>query len=825
MSKSSRHRRVRTPLRVKPIVLVTSSILAASAASAAEPGAPAAGSGALEEVIVTAQKTAQNLQDVPISVTAFDNKALEQLQVTSFDGYAKFLPSVSVQSYGPGQAQVYFRGVTNGSDGLHVGSQPLVGIYVDEMPVTTIANNLDIHIYDIERVEALAGPQGTLFGSSSMAGVLRIITNKPDPTHFSAGYDVTANTFTDGAPGGKIEGFVNVPLGDHAAVRLVAFTEHDGGYINNVPSVRSFPTWSGATGETINNDAIAKRHFNSVQTNGGRAALKVDFADNWTVTPSVLTQSQNANNQFAFAPALGDLNVAQYYADKNTDNWYLATLAVQGKISDFDLVYSGGYLQRNIHSLSDYSDYSYYYDAYYHNAYPSAPTYFGDNFRDNNGNLINPAQYVLSTDNFTKQSHELRISTPKSWKVHGVLGLFMQRQYNYTRNEYRVDGLADAYSITNLPGVLYLNSQRRTDRDKAVFTDWTWDVTDKLALTGGIREFAFDNTVYGFFGYNGQPTYDGYTHSSGEQLCFPGTALSGPGIWPCANINNRATKTGTTHRLNVTYKLDPDRMVYATWSTGFRPGGVNRVITRPPYQPDYITNVEAGWKTEWFDRSVRFNGAFFTELWKDMQYAITGQNGITEYTNAGRARIKGVEAELTWKAFDGFTLTLAGTTLDARLVDNACNYASPSLTCTEPLIVYNPDGTIQSQKANSVLAPPGTRLPVSAQNKGDIIARYEWTGNETQYHVQLAVTAQSSVIPALTVTDAQEIGDQPGYANLDLAAGFKHGSWQAELFINNALDNRGQAIRYTECAPATCSLVYVLPIAPRLVGLTVGQKF
>ena len=816
MTKSARRDRALEPLRLKPLFLATSSVLAASAAALADPSAPPAPSGQLEEVIVTAQKTAENLQTVPISVTAFDNKTLEQLQVTSFDGYAKYLPSVSVQSYGPGQAQIYFRGVTNGSDGLHVGSQPLVGVYLDEMPVTTIANNLDVHIYDIERVEGLAGPQGTLFGSSSMAGVLRIITNKPDPTHFSAGYDVTANDFTDGGPGGKVEGFVNVPLGDRAAVRLVGFSEHDGGYINNVPSVRSFPTWTGATGETMNNDAVAKRHFNSVNTSGGRAELKIDFADSWTVMPTVLTQSQTANNQFAYAPALGDLNVAQYFANKNDDNWYLATLTVQGKVSDFDVIYTGGYLQRNIHSVSDYSDYSYYYDAYYHNAYPSAPTYFGDNFRDNNGNLINPAQYVLSTNNYTKQSHELRIATPKTWPVHGVLGMFLQRQYNYTRDEYHVDGLADAYSITNLPGVLYLNSQRRTDRDRAVFTDWTWDVTDKLALTGGIREFGFDNTVYGFFGYNGQPTYDQYVHSSGEQLCFPGSAINTPGaIWPCADINSRATKTGTTHRVNVTYKLDPDRMVYATWSTGFRPGGVNRVVTRPPFQPDYLTNVEAGWKTEWFDRTVRFNGAFFTELWKDMQYAITGENGITEYTNAGRSRIKGVEAEVTWRVFDGFTLTLAGTTLDAHLLDNACNYPSPTLSCTETF----------NGKANSVLAPTGTRLPVAPQNKGDIIARYEWKGGDTDYHTQLAVTAQSNVVPALTVTDAQEIGDQPGYANLDFAAGFKHNSWQVELFVNNVLDNRGQAVRYTECAPATCSLVYVLPISPRLVGITVGQKF
>ena len=806
MSKPSRRRRVQTPLRIKPLVFVSSSILAASAAGAQT--TPSTPTGALEEVIVTAQKTAENLQTVPISIQAFDTKQLEQLQVTSFDGFAKYLPSVSVQNFGPGQAQVYFRGVTNGSDGLKVGSQPLVGWYVDEMPVTTIANNLDVHIYDVERVEALAGPQGTLFGSSSMAGVLRIITNKPDPTHFAAGYDLTANTYSPGAPGGKIEGFVNIPLGDHAAVRLVAFTEHDGGYINNVLGPpEPYPT----SGIPRTNAGLTKKNFNDIQTSGGRAALKIDFADNWTVTPSVLVQDQTSEGLFAFEPAFGDLNVAQYSPDKHTDNWYLATLTVQGKISDFDMLYAGCYLKRNIHDRSDYSDYSYYYDTYYNNAFPSTPTYFGDNFRDNNCNLISPAQYILSTDNFTKQSHELRLSTPHDWKVHGVVGLFLQRQYNYTRNEYWVNGLADIYSISNLPGVLYLNSQRRTDRDRAIFTDWTWDMTDKLALTGGIREFGFDNTVYGFFGYNGQPTYDGYTHHSGEQLCFPGTTLNYVGaIWPCANIDNRATKRGTTHRLNLTYKIDPDHMLYATWSTGFRPGGVNRVIDRPPYHPDFLTNVEAGWKTEWFDRRLRFNGAFFTELWKDMQYALIGLNGITEYTNAGRARINGVEAEIQWRVTDGLLLTAAGTRINTKLLDNACNMYDPTYQCLPP---------------NSILAPTGTRLPVAAKAKGDLIARYEWHSGETEYHVQGAMTAQSNVVPLLTVADAQTTGNQPGYDSVDFAAGFKHGSWQAELFVNNAFDTRGQSTRYTQCAPATCTLVYAVPIAPRLIGVTVGQKF
>jgi iron complex outermembrane receptor protein len=804
LSKPSRRRRASAPLCVKPLVLVTSTILAASAA-AAEPNAPAAPAGALEEVIVTAQKHAENLQTVPISIQALDTKHLEELQITSFDSYAKYLPSLSFQSFGPGQSQLYVRGVTNGGDGLHVGSQPLVGVYVDEMPVTTIANNLDVHIYDIARIEALSGPQGTLFGSSSMAGVLRIITNKPSTTGFEAGYDVTADTYTVGAPGGKIEGFVNIPLSDHAAIRLVAFTEHDGGYINNVLGPpETYPT----SGVPRTNAGMTKKNFNDVQTSGGRAALKIDFAEHWTITPSVLLQNQDARGTFAYTPALGDLNVAQYFPNRNTDNWYQATLTVEGKISDFDVLYSGGYLKRNVHTIADYSDYSYFYDV----AYAATPSYFGNNFRDNGGNLISPAQYTLSTNNYSKQSHELRLSTPRDWRVNGVIGLFLQRQSNYARDEYRVDGLADIYSITNLPGVLYLNSQRRTDRDKAAFTDWNYNITDQLTLTGGIRVFGFDNTVYGFFGYNGLPTGSGGApHASGEQLCSAGTQTTDP-IWPCVNIDSRATKTGTTHRLNLTYKFDPDHMLYATWSTGFRPGGVNRVRTRPPYTPDYLTNIEAGWKTEWFDRRLRFNGAVFTEEWKDAQFGITGQNGITELVNAGRSRINGIESELMWRVTDGFTLTASATVLNAKLLDDACNVALVAGAC--------PAGP-----PSQVLAPAGSRLPVSAKEKGNLIARYEFKLNDFDAHVQGAFVAQSDVRPTLRSSEVQAVGLQPGYVSFDFATGFRRGKWDVELFAQNLLDKRGQSIRYTECSPSTCTLVYVLPIAPRLVGLTVGQKF
>ncbi|HZO22026.1 MAG TPA: TonB-dependent receptor plug domain-containing protein, partial [Steroidobacteraceae bacterium] len=191
---------------------VASAILAcmqtARAQAPSDTEAPS-GSG-LEEVVVTAQKRVENMQNVPISIQAIGTEKLDQMHVTNFDDYAKLLPSVSFQTAGPSFEHTYMRGVASGGDGNHSGSLPSVGMYLDEQPVTTIDGNLNIHIYDIARVEALSGPQGTLYGASSEAGTIRIITNKPDPTGFKAGYDVEGNSVDHGGKGYTVEGFVNM---------------------------------------------------------------------------------------------------------------------------------------------------------------------------------------------------------------------------------------------------------------------------------------------------------------------------------------------------------------------------------------------------------------------------------------------------------------------------------------------------------------------------------------------------------------------------------------------------------------------------------------
>ena len=211
------------------VALFGAPVLAQTADTAPQPAdtAPAAGSG---EIVVTAQKRSESIQHVPISMQALSPAVLEQHQVASFDDYAKQLPSVSFQSFGPGQSQLFFRGITSGGDGLAFGALPTSGVYVDEIPVTTIGALLDMHIYDMARIEALSGPQGTLFGASSLSGTLRMITNKPVQDKTEGSLDLTGDKYGKGSAGGTIEGMINLPVAHGVAVRAVGFYEHLGGY-------------------------------------------------------------------------------------------------------------------------------------------------------------------------------------------------------------------------------------------------------------------------------------------------------------------------------------------------------------------------------------------------------------------------------------------------------------------------------------------------------------------------------------------------------------------------------------------------------------------
>ena len=341
-------------------LLATTMMCAPAAAQTGQPPASGDASGAEDQadttraerddtIIVTAQKREENLQDVPIAITAFGTAKLEELQVNDFDDYARYVPSVSIQTAGPGFSNVYFRGVASGENANHSASLPSVGTYLDEQPITTITGALDIHVFDISRVEALAGPQGTLYGASSQAGTIRIITNKPDTSGFYGEANVELNNVAHGEFGYIGEAFVNAPLSDSMAVRVVGWYRKDAGYIDNIPGSLTFPT----SGITFTNADLVEDDYNDVETYGARAALKIDLDDNWTILPQIMGQKQVSDGTFAQESGLGELQVQQFNREHFEDKWVQAALTIEGKVGSFDMTYAGAYMRRQIDGESD----------------------------------------------------------------------------------------------------------------------------------------------------------------------------------------------------------------------------------------------------------------------------------------------------------------------------------------------------------------------------------------------------------------------------------------------------------------------------------------
>lgn len=815
-------------LRALPAILLSTTFLAGAPAFAQAQSA-ATDTADSEEIIVTAQKREENLQDVPISVQALSTKKLDQLNATNFERFAALLPSVAFETSQPGSTSVYMRGVASGGDGNHSGSLPSVGFYLDEQPVTTIGGTIDIHIYDIARVESLAGPQGTLYGASSQAGTIRIITNKPSTAGFEGRVDGEINTIKHGEMGGKLEGMVNLPVNDSTALRVVGWYENRGGFIDNVAGTRRFlPTVGGIT---VNNNAFVEEDFNDLELYGARAALKIDLNDEWTVTPTLNYQHQSTQGVFGFQPSVGDLQVQRFYPDRSKDRFVQAAMTIEGKIGNWDMTYAGAYMSRKIDSTGDYTDYAEAYDSLYASVGGVAGYFY---FTNNAGQTIDSRQFTTSAPRYKKLSQELRLSSPADAPLRFVGGLFYQRQVNDIDERYNVPNLAASVSVNGLPGILWLTKQQRVDRDYAAFGELTYDFTDTLSLTAGGRVFKYDNSLIGFFGFGrnpaGAPFNAAGSSRTGVAGCYTTTGqirrdnataallpAAVPG-GPCTNLGTFQNGTvvpksqdgdGFIHRLNLNWKPTEDVLLYTTWSRGFRPGGINRRGTVPPYDADYLTNYEVGWKTTLADGALRFNGALYRQNWSTFQFSFLGQNSFTQIQNGPDARINGIEADINWVPTEGLTLTAAAAYTDAKTRNNLCAINEPTATCVGA--------------GNSILAPKGTRLPITPKFKGNVTARYQFPLGSATGHVQTAVYHSGSASSDIRVADAATVGRLKSYTYADLAVGADWQDYSVELFIANLFDTRAQLSRGVACS--VCTRSYVNVVTPQTIGLRVGTKF
>src|ERR1700732_4949458 len=439
--------------RAVAAILGAHSAGAAYTAAAADQSEAAAGISAagIQEVVVTAQRRAENAQDVPIAIQAFTGDTLKQLNVTSFDDLIRYLPNVSAPSAGPGQDQIFMRGRSAGSvatqSGGSINGFPNVAIYLDEQSGQLPGRNLDVYAADMERIEGIEGPQGTLYGAGAQAGVIRYIPNKPKlnvtEASVTAGYGVTAG----GDPNTDLAAVINLPLiADTLAVRGVIYDERRGGYINNVPATftrnaatdlsihyANYPTGCGPNSSppgppcqvppgspVINNYNLAKNAINPVTYQGFRISALWNINDRWNALIAQSYQDMDAEGVFYQMPKSSDgaplppQSVTLFNNSYNKDKFENTALTISGRVGDLRLVYAGSYLARNVSTVQDYTNYARgKYGDYYqcHGVDHGLPAA-----------CYSPSATWNEIERNTHLSHEIRLSTPDEWRMRAIVG-------------------------------------------------------------------------------------------------------------------------------------------------------------------------------------------------------------------------------------------------------------------------------------------------------------------------------------------------------------------------------------------------------------------
>ena len=312
-------------------------------------------SSALEEIIVTSRKREESLQDIGGSIQAITGAQMRRQGLQNLEDLVRFLPNVSSLGTTAGENKVIFRGVSDNPGAFIAASS--AAVYIDEQPLTQFSINPEPRLVDMKRVEALAGPQGTLYGDSSQSGTLRFITNKPDPSQFSANVDMMVRTGSESSESYDVSGYVNIPVvEDTFALRIVGFTATDGGFIDNVLGT------SPQQGTYDNSDVIAE-DINDVDTVGARVAAKWFINDSWSVTGSYLYQKTEAAARNTYDPTVGDLQTVKFYKDIRDDEWSQLSLTIEGDFGDgFEFISNTGYFDRETFYVDERTVYSAYFN-------------------------------------------------------------------------------------------------------------------------------------------------------------------------------------------------------------------------------------------------------------------------------------------------------------------------------------------------------------------------------------------------------------------------------------------------------------------------------
>jgi iron complex outermembrane recepter protein len=764
-------------------------VAAALAAAATSPGAQAldaaasttgssSTSGALEEVVVTARKRQENLQDVPLSIDVFSQADIKKLAIENMDDYLQKVPSISYISTGPGTQLFVMRGVSDGSNPNYANTSS-TGFFVDDMSMSYGGAQPDLHLYDVERIEVLNGPQGTTFGAGAMSGAIRYITNKPDLHDFSAGVDFDGGQIQSAQQNWSYQGFLNAALIDGVlGLRVSAFSDSHGGFINNELTTR---TW--VNGAVSNNAQWAREDYNRENVEGGRLALKAQFSEGWSALLSYGFQRQHTLGAWDEDPTLAPLTVSRFGPESNLFETNMVDFHLDGDVGIGDLVFASTYWNQERRQWDEYSQYEQNFNAGARNTPPTGfpgtqegftcltdPYYSqlppfnipppGSPFSG-----CNPAlQYYDYNINPQRWSNELRLASKEGGRLHWITGLYWERtvDHNYS-NTYYMPGLQyggqafqyelNTYGTTQRtlpPGVWYTYTETSWILQTTEFANINFDVTPKLNVEAGVVHFhddeAYDTPILGFAYAQNSPSY--FTSTSAK--------------WDA--------------KAGVSYKFSDQAMVYGDWGQGFRPGGSNSGLpsgcyssgVTESYDPDTLNNYEVGWKTTSLNHRLLWNGAVYYMDWKELQALIYDAlvcPSSSYNINVGDARIYGAESNIDYKINDNWSLQ-----------------ASVDYT----------DGHITSASSANYDTYVGERLPFSPYFNWSWNARYEYPlASALRGYLQFDVAHKGDMYNGLNPDDKNTGLPrilQPPYTIMNLRLGLNPAEgerWLMELYITN----------------------------------------
>ncbi|HAU93025.1 MAG TPA: TonB-dependent receptor [Alteromonas sp.] len=840
----------------------------------------------IETIEVTATKRTESIQDVPVAVSALSGDALENMGIDNFQDYVEFLPNVVFQGTGPGQNEIYIRGAATTQSSITLSSvqalQPSVAFYQDEMPVSMAGRNLDIFATDVERVEVLPGPQGTLFGASSQAGTVRLITRKPDHAGFAAGFDTAIATTKGGEMSNTVEAYINITPTDDLALRVVAYNDKQGGWIDNIENDPGNGGYIGSAvvvdrisggalagygadpaemdSRRIVNDGITpstaavvsprnSQHveddFNDAVYAGARFGLSYHINSDWDLLVQHTQQSLDTEGVFAYDPTVAEDQAIRFQADENSDEFGLTTWTVDGRLDKLDVVYTGGYLDREIDTLTDYTGYTNggLFSAYYLCNHYDTP--------DNPADIrcLDPVKYYKEDTTSTRMTHEFRIDTKFDAPFRITAGLFYDEQEVATVGQFKIANTEmTTFGFDNLQRTLVGNEGINSDggpfpseisfandithkiEQIAVFGQMEYDITDSLTASLGARWYQIDDI------YTGSTTTVDVTRRVKAFGSMDPDELAAVGLDPDAvaaavasgqlevgdlGSDGVLTVDDTIFKFGLDWKVSDDVLLFTNYSEGFRPPVTNRVggglsnnqsgafegFRIPVYSTtDTLDNYEVGMKGDFLDGIVRINAtAYYSEIGElqTSRFDPTNISFLVFTDNVGDAEIKGLDADITWLATDDLVVNAA-----FSLIDTELTRVNPEL--------------------EGIAAGVGSELPYTATFSGNINARYyfeldggqqgfvnasvAYTGDrlagmvmdayvmeDATRHIYgmgsgLKIEDEAAVYEGATFTDGDGNAFRGGryvqesYVISNVSVGMSDDSWKVELFIDNLFD-------------------------------------